>query len=94
MTENHRASYVALVAALRSEFAPTALGALRIQLEEHRYDTGSVGVLAQAVRDAVKATDAATATEGDPLAQILRRLEAVEKKLAGVIENHSLWDGS
>lgn len=47
-----RPSYVALVAALRSEFNPMALEALRVQLAEHRYATSSLGVLVQAVIDA------------------------------------------
>lgn len=51
-SENHRFSYVVLVGALRSEFNPTALEALWIQMREHRYDTSSLGVLAQAIHDA------------------------------------------
>lgn len=52
MAENHRSSYVALVAALRAEFSGTALEALKIQLASHRYDIGSLGALTQAVHDA------------------------------------------
>ncbi|TDB84490.1 hypothetical protein E1091_17475 [Micromonospora fluostatini] len=52
MNENTQPSYVALVAALRSEFSPMALEALRIQLAEHRYVTSSISVLVQAVIDA------------------------------------------
>lgn len=48
----HRPSYVALVAALRAEFGQPALEAIWIQMREHRYNTTSLGVLAQAVHDA------------------------------------------
>lgn len=50
--DNSRPSYAALIAALRDEFDSLALDALDIQLREHRYDINSIGVLAQAVRDA------------------------------------------
>ncbi|WP_346536985.1 hypothetical protein [Micromonospora sp. DPT] len=52
MTEQHRPDYIALVAALRAEFLPTSLDALWIQMRGHRYNTTSLGVLAQAVHDA------------------------------------------
>lgn len=47
-----RDTYRALVAALRAEFGPLALESIWIQMREHRYDTSSLGVLAQAVHDA------------------------------------------
>lgn len=50
--EPHRQSYVALVAALRAEFEPTALAALWTVMRQHRYDISSAGALAQAVHDA------------------------------------------
>jgi hypothetical protein len=50
--DNHRTSYVGLVAALREEFSDLQREALWIQMREHRYDTSSFGVLAQAVHDA------------------------------------------
>ncbi len=49
---SHSPSYVALVAALRSEFNALGLEALRIELGGHRYDRSSLGTLAQAVIDA------------------------------------------
>lgn len=52
MSDNHRRSYVTLVAALRGEFSPIQLEALKIQLDGERYDLGSIGVLRQAVSDA------------------------------------------
>lgn len=52
MSTNHRPSYVALVAALRAEFNDMQQEALWIQLREHRYNTSSLGTLAQAVHDA------------------------------------------
>jgi len=52
MADNHRPSHVLLVAALRSEFNDLTLDAMTIQLSEHRYDRGSLGVLVQAVHDA------------------------------------------
>lgn len=47
-----RPSYVALVAALRSEFDAAALESLRIQLAQHTRNQSSLGTLAQAVIDA------------------------------------------
>ena len=61
MSSNHRSTYVALVAALRAEFNDMQREALWIQMREHRYDTSSLGVLAQAVHDA---QDLAYDTEG------------------------------
>ncbi|MFI2663209.1 hypothetical protein [Micromonospora carbonacea] len=52
MSQASSPSYVALVAALRSEFNPLALEALRIQLAEHRNSLTSLGTLTQAVFDA------------------------------------------
>jgi hypothetical protein len=49
---HQRPSYVALVAALRAEFGFPQRASLWIQMREHRYDTSSLGVLAQAVHDA------------------------------------------
>ncbi|WP_433460740.1 hypothetical protein [Micromonospora sp. CA-248212] len=50
--ETQSPSYVALVAALRSEFNSLALEALRIQLLPHRDSPSSLGLLTQAVIDA------------------------------------------
>jgi hypothetical protein len=52
MPDNHRPSYVALVAALRAEFNFLSLEAIKIQLSDYRYSAGSIGVLTQAVIDA------------------------------------------
>ena len=52
MSEIRRPTYVALVAALRDEFNPMQLEALGIAMREHRYNIGSLGVLAQAIHDA------------------------------------------
>lgn len=52
MSENHRASYVALVAALRAEFGPLSLESIWLQMRDHRYNPTSLGTLAQAVHDA------------------------------------------
>lgn len=52
MSTNHRPSYVALVAALRAEFNDLQLEATNIQMLPHRYDSSSLGTLAQAVHDA------------------------------------------
>lgn len=52
LVTKQRASYVALVAALREEFTAPALEAVWIQMREHRYNTSSLGTLAQAVHDA------------------------------------------
>ncbi|WP_341720000.1 hypothetical protein QQG74_09945 [Micromonospora sp. FIMYZ51] len=52
MSEPNSPSYVALVAALRSEFNPLALEAMKIQLAEHRNHRSSVGTLVQAITDA------------------------------------------
>lgn len=61
-----RASYVGLVAALRDEFGPAALEAIRIQLLPHQYNRTSLGTLVQAVRDAGNiAFEAPTGGSGD-----------------------------
>lgn len=52
MIERHRPSYAALVAALRTEFNPLALEAMKIRLREHRHDLSSLGTLVHAVFDA------------------------------------------
>lgn len=52
MPENHRRSYVALVAALRGEFNELSLEAIKIEISNYRYNGGSISVLAQAVIDA------------------------------------------
>jgi hypothetical protein len=52
VSDKHRRSYRALVAALRAEFTPIQVEALKIQLDANRYDTGAIGVLRQAVSDA------------------------------------------
>lgn len=51
-----RASHVGLVAALRDEFGPAALEAMRIQLLSHRHNPSSLGTLVQAVHDAADVT--------------------------------------
>ncbi|TCB97556.1 hypothetical protein E0H26_11600 [Micromonospora zingiberis] len=56
MSENNRPSYVALVAALRSEFSPRALEALKIQLAEYLHHRSSISTLTQAVIDAGSVT--------------------------------------
>jgi septal ring factor EnvC (AmiA/AmiB activator) len=63
MSDRIRPSYVALVAALRAEFNAAGLEAMRIQLQPHRYNPTSLGVLVQAVRDAVDVTFAADPTD-------------------------------
>lgn len=65
MSENHRQTYRALVAALRAEFSPLQIEVLKIQLDAHRYDNGAAGALRQAVSDAwdVVYDAAATKTE-------------------------------
>jgi hypothetical protein len=52
MTADQRPSFVALAAALRTEFNDLQLEALWIQMREHRYDLTSLGTLAQAVHNA------------------------------------------
>lgn len=52
MADQHRATYRALVAALREEFQAPALEAIWIQVRDHRYNPTSFGVLVQAVHDA------------------------------------------
>ncbi|MCG5464164.1 hypothetical protein MED01_002329 [Micromonospora sp. MED01] len=50
--EQQNPSYVALVAALRSEFNALGLESLRIQLADYRDNRGSLGRLVRAVSDA------------------------------------------
>jgi len=79
MTEQHRRTYLALVAAMRAEFQPTSLEALWIQMRGHRYNTTSLGVLAQAVHDAHDLTyDAGT---GDEVEQLRAELAEAREHL-------------
>ena len=52
MSDNHRHTYRALVAALRAEFSPIQIESLNIQLDQKLYEIGAVGVLRQALSDA------------------------------------------
>ena len=52
MSEIHRASYRALVAALRDEFSATALEVIWGLMRPERYNVTSVGTLVQAVHEA------------------------------------------